>query len=258
VGFILPGAIIFALLYQGGPMSWILISGIAFGLFGCVNSLGLPAPEAPAKVEANQSSSRLPTARAARALGRGPVLVFCCAIFLSGLANASFVAFFPLYLTDVVGLEAQWISPITNLGVVLEIFFMLGLGWFLRCWGFKKLLVAAMICSGARMAALALFPTPLVALVTQGVHGLIVLGMMVAPVMYVNQQAEEGDRNSVQGLYTMAVVGTSRVLGSFLAGFLAKGSLPTLFSYASALTFAAALLLLFAFHDELQPQSAAT
>jgi PPP family 3-phenylpropionic acid transporter len=259
LGFILPGALIFALLYRGGGMSWILSSGIAFGLLGAVNALRLPAtlPSGASELsDATASSNRLPTAQAVRALVRRPVLVFCVSLFLTGLASAGFVAFFPLYLTDVVRVEPHWISPITNLGVVCEIFFMLGLGWFLKNWGLKKLVVAGMLCMALRLLALALFPIPAVAISSQLIHGLIVLATMVVPVMYLNQQAGDTDRNSIQGLYTMAVAGTSRVAGSFLAGYVAKQGLPWVLGYSSALTFAAAALLMIAFHDELAPQTA--
>jgi PPP family 3-phenylpropionic acid transporter len=265
IGFILPGALIFVLLYRGFGINGILFSGILFGVLGALNALRLPSPPCapPAKEEcpARQSKLRqvkahLPTAQAARALRRPPVLVFCLSMFLTSMGSAAFGAFFPLYLTDVVGVAQHWIAPITNVGVVFEIFFMLGFGWFLSRWGFKRLIIAGMLCMTLRMLTLAMFPSTAVAVGTQLIHGMVVLATTVAPVMYLNQQASDTDRNSIQGLYTMAIAGTSRMAGSFLAGYVAKVSLTTVFLYSSVLTFAAACLLLFAFHEELIPQAA--
>jgi MFS family permease len=167
------------------------------------------------------------------------------------------MSFFPLYLTDTVGVAQHWIGPISMVGVVFEIFFVLGFSWFLRRWGFKQLIIVGMLCMSLRMLILALSPSLAVVVCTQLVHGMAVIATAVAPVMYLNQQASDSDRNSIQGLYTMVIAGTSRMAGSFLAGYVAKASLATVFLYSSVLTFAAACVLLLAFHEELVPQLAA-
>jgi MFS family permease len=47
--------------------------------------------------------------------------------------------------------------------------------------------------------------------------------------MYLNTHAEEGYRNSIQGLYTMLVAGVFSIAGNIAAGYLAEISLITLF-----------------------------
>jgi PPP family 3-phenylpropionic acid transporter len=254
IGFIVPGILLFSLIYRGGSLAWSLALSGFFALLGAVNAMRLPC--APPPDENSQRVAHLPTAAAGRALSRRPVLVFCGCIFLASMASASFGAFFPLYLMEEVGVAQQWISPITNVGVFFEVFFMLSFGWFLERLGFKKLVIIAMMCMAARLALLALFPSPAVAIVTQLVHGMVVLGVMVAPVLYLNQQADDHYRNSIQGLYTMAVIGTSRMTGSFVAGYIAKASLVSVFAYAAIITVLAAGVLMFAFHDDLLPQTA--
>jgi MFS transporter, PPP family, 3-phenylpropionic acid transporter len=252
IGFIVPGILLFVLVYRGGSLSWSLaLSGI-FALLGAVNALRLPCATPPATGRVGH----LPTAEAGRALSRRPVLVFCIAIFLASMASAAFGAFFPLYLTDEAGVAPQWIAPITNVGVFLEVFFMLSFGWFLERLGFKKLVMAGMLCMALRLALLAIFPSAATAVATQAVHGMVVLAVMVAPVIYLNQQADSHYRHSIQGLYTVAVIGTSRMAGSFAAGYVAKASLLSVFAYASVLMTLAAAVLLFAFHDELAAQAA--
>ena len=260
IGFIVPGVGLFFLLRRGAAFDVVLLSTLACCGLSAINSLRLPAPDSSAATEDNavreRLSSSLPTADAARAMRRAPVLIFCLSLFLAGVANAAFYTFFPLYLTDVVGLAKAWIAPISNVAVVFEIFFMLGFQWLLGRFGLKRLLMLGMVCLVLRLGALALFPIPAVVVGTQLVHGLIVVALFVAPVIYLNQQAGATFRNSIQGLYTMTVSGTSRILGSFIAGYIAKESLPLLFVSSAALTLVAAALLLFAFHDQLTPNAA--
>jgi PPP family 3-phenylpropionic acid transporter len=259
IGFIVPGVFLFFLLRRGAGFDVVLLSTFAFCGLSALNALRLPPPAAtPIDKETalkKRLSSSLPTAEAARALRRAPVLIFCVSLFLAGLGNAAFYSFFPLYVTDVVGLDKAYIAPISNVAVVFEIGFMLGCGWLLQRLGLKRLLLAGMIALVLRLLALALFPIPFVAVATQLVHGLIVISLGVAPSIYLNQQADDTYRNSIQGLYTMTVQGSSRILGSFLAGWVAKQSLPLLFIGSAALIAVAAALLLFAFHDELMSET---
>jgi len=249
LGFILPSILLFGLLREGGVVDASLIAATAFCLLGLVNSLRLPDPRiyvAESTPHAT-ASSQLPTAAAGRALLRRPVLVFCVGMMLSHIASSAYYGFFPLYLTEVVGVEERWIGPIFNAGVVLEIGYMLSFGWLINRLGFKRFMIVGIICMGLRMALLAAYPSAVVAVGSQAIHGMVVLAMQVAPAMYLNRQAGDQYRSSIQGLYTMAVAGTSRVAGSLIAGQLAQDSLLHLFGYAAALSLVAAALFLFAF-----------
>ncbi len=262
LGFILPGILLFLILFRGGALSWILASGALFSLLGAFNASRLPAPlsfenkaqrnalEANENAGAKVRATRLPTLEAARALSRGPVLVFCVAMFLVGLANAAYYGFYPLYLTDVVGVREYWIGPINNVGALFEIGFMLCFGRLMKALGFKRLMLLGLGCMAFRFAILAAFPFAPVAVAAQLIHGMIVLATLVAPVMYLNRQAGASFRNSIQGLYTMAIAGASRIAGSFIAGFIAQKSLSILFLSASLLACSALLLMFFAFPSE--------
>jgi PPP family 3-phenylpropionic acid transporter len=275
VGFIVPGVALFGLFWRGGGISWILACAILFSMLGALNAFILPAPQRTSQNEKAASNApkstsygahdrsrpwwarfrKLPTFKAARALSRPQVRIFCACLMLTNVAGAAYFAFFPLYLTEVVGITPQWIGPINNVGVVFEIFFMLGFSWFLKHWGFKTLMLAGIACMAARMALLAAFPIPAVAVATQVIHGLVVLAITVAPVMYLNLQAGESYRNSMQGLYNMVVAGSPRMVGSLLGGYIAQGSLLLVMALAALLTLVAGSVLLFAFHDEAVPQA---
>ena len=63
--------------------------------------------------------------------------------------------------------------------------------------------------------------------------------------MYINRLAGAEFRNSIQGVYAMLVLGSPRIVGSYLGGRLAEFSLPLLFAIAAVLvTIAAAVLAL--------------
>jgi MFS family permease len=53
-------------------------------------------------------------------------------------------------------------------------------------------------------------------------HGLTIIGLMVAPVMYLNSLADDSYRNSVQGWYVMVVVGIFAIVGNTVSGLLAQ------------------------------------
>src|SRR5688500_19272023 len=50
-------------------------------------------------------------------------------------------AFYPIYLTERVGLDEKWIGQVSNLAVVIEIFFVFGCGALVARLGMKRLLL---------------------------------------------------------------------------------------------------------------------
>jgi MFS family permease len=49
-----------------------------------------------------------------------------------------------------------------------------------------------------------------------------VIALYIGPVMFLNRLAGDEFRNSIQGVFTMAISGTARVFGSLAAGFTAS------------------------------------
>ncbi len=254
LGFIVPSLIVFGFIRAGHTTAVILIAGIGFALIGLFNSFFLPDPrlsqEPTNEASTETEKRRLPTIEAARALLSSNTLIFCGAMVLNHLAGAAYIGFYPLLLTNTINIGEEWIGLIFNLGVAIEIFFMLGFGHLLRHLGLKYILALGAASMSLRMFLLALFPNVGIAILVQAVHGLAILGMQVAPVMYVNQQAEDRYRNSIQGLYTMAVVGIPRVSGSIIAGQIAEVSLRGLFWYGGALSLLSSLIFFFLFRDD--------
>jgi PPP family 3-phenylpropionic acid transporter len=250
VGFIMPSVVLYFVLTQGGTMGAALACGALLCMAGAVNALiFLPRLDPAAEQQAERKAARLPTLAAARALREPHVLVFCIAMALAHMAAAGYYQFYPVYLTDVMHFEKRWVGLIANLGVVVEIFFMLSFGWFMSRLTLRGLMVVGVAVTAIRFLLLAFVHTPAVAIGTQLVHGMTVLVLHVAPPIYLNARAGDAYRNSIQGVYGMLVAGAARILGSVLSGRVAEYSLTLNFAGCAGLCVIATGLFYFAFRE---------
>lgn len=262
VGFIAPSVVLYFWLAARAPISAAIVAGIILSALGAIAAFALPRTRAisrttlpPAEVpgvEANArhgGRSRLPTVEAAKAMLQPHMLAFCLAMWLCHLAAAGYYAFYPLYLTETVGIAPQWVGLIANIGVAIEIFFMLGFGWLVHKLSFRGLLAISAAATAGRFALLAMFPTVAVAVGTQVLHGPMVLLIHVAPPIYLNERAGPTFRSSMQGLYAVAIYGTGRVIGNVAAGYIAEFSIPHVFTASVVVTVLAAALFVFAFKN---------
>lgn len=261
VGFIVPSLLLFGFLAQGAHLNAILIAASFFCLLGLLNALRLPDTRigsTPLTIAENpspetdspaSSKAQLPFVEAWNVLRRPPVIVFCLSLMLVHLTSAAYYVFYPLYLSEVIGIEQQWIGLIFNLGVLCEIGFMLGFGWLLDRLGFKKFMAVGMFCLVIRLGMLAAFPTLTVAIGSQILHGMIVIALQIAPALYLNRQAGDQYRTTMQGLLTM-LTGAARVAGSIIAGQVAEVSLLQAFGSAAVLSLLAAVFFIGAFRDD--------
>lgn len=244
IGFLLPGVGLYLLMQHGASADVALQIASGVALLGLVNALTLPRVSMASPARAS-GRARAPTLSAARALSRGPALVLCASMFLAHLAAAVYYGFYPIYLTAQIGFAPKWVGVIFNLGVVIELGVMFAVGALIRRLGIKGALVVGLACSALRFAILALVPSPFWAVATQVFHGVMVITLHVMPPMYLDGLARDAYRTSMQGLYTMVVVGLTRLIGNQVAGRVADISLLWLFgASAVALVIAAALLLI--------------
>jgi PPP family 3-phenylpropionic acid transporter len=244
LGFIVPSLALWGLLRAGADIDVILLAGITVCAAGACLSFALP--RVGADEVAARGARRLPTLEAARRMREPHLLLFALAMLLVHLSVAGYYAFYPLYLTQAVGLGQEWLGVIANLGVVVEIFFMMGFGRLLHRLGMRGLLVAGALAVAARLGLLFAAPTVAVAVGTQVFHGLTVLLVHVAPPVYLNHHADPAFRNSMQGFFAMTVYGTGRIAGNVLAGLVAEHSLFAVFGLGAGLTLAAVPLFLVA------------
>jgi PPP family 3-phenylpropionic acid transporter len=253
LGFILPAAGLYALMVRGAAADVAILAAGGIGVLALINAWSLPRvaagrPRAGAGA-GRRARGRMPTLAAAQQIFRGPALVLCASMFMAHLALAVYYGFYPIYLTGEIGFAGEWVGLIVILGVVVELGVMMAVGALVRTLGMKGALLLGLGATAVRFAILALLPTPFWAVATQVLHGLTVVALHVLPAMYLDSLAEDAYRTSIQGLYTMVVIGLTRLVGSQLAGRLAEVSLLWVFGAAAIALLCAALLLLVGFRD---------
>jgi PPP family 3-phenylpropionic acid transporter len=226
IGFILPSLILYFPLSQGAEPRMILPCAITYCLLSLANSFTLD----PVKRIGAGASSRLPTRQALTAIFAPNARWLSIGLFFGFFAAATYYAFIGNYLDEVVGIPKRYIGLIINLGVLLEVGCTLLMPWMQRKIHLKGVMVLGLGCMVTRMILLYWFPSPTTAIVAQIGHGFEVLALYIGPVMFLNRLAGDEFRNSIQGVFTMAVGGTARVLGGVSAGYVAthfglKGSL---------------------------------
>lgn len=244
VGFIVPSLFLYLLFWWGASIVTILYAAALVGALGYLNTLRLPSFSAgPAKPLAEGKKKSIPTIEAIRVFATPRMVCIASALFLAHLGSAAYFGFYPLYLTREIGLSEKAAGLVFNIGVVVEIVFILGFGWALRKFGLRQLMVISMALTALRMLLLAAFPTVEMAVVSQVLHGMVVIALQVGPVLFLNSLAGDHFRSSIQGFYTMAIAGTSRVIGHLWAGSLAEVSLLSIYFFAGILSGVSFLIL---------------
>lgn len=223
IGFLCTSALVFVASSAGLPHPVIAVALLTTTV-GLWNARTLPRTLPP-----TAGGGRLPTIDAARLLLRPPVFVFCLGIGLVLFTNAAYYSFYPIYLTEVAGFAPKWIGLIANVGVVLELGYLLLFDRYRARIALPAVILAGALTSTFRMAVLAFLPSPIWATAFQLFHGITVLGVFIAPAMYLNSLAGDTYRSSVQGLYVMVVPCAFGILGNLVSGQLANRGLLTLY-----------------------------
>lgn len=244
IGFILPSLILFYPLSRGAPAKVILPCAVSFCLLSLLNSLSLPAVTKP-----KQTSNRLPTKEALRAIFAPNARWLSIGLFFGFMAVSAFYAFIGNFFDEEVGIPKKYIGLIINIGVLIEVGFTLLMPWMQRKIHLRGIMVLGLFCMVLRMVLLAFFPTPAMAVVVQLCHGLEVLALFVGPVMFLDRLATDEFRNSIQGVFTMAIGGVARVVGGVAAGMVVmnfglRGGL----IYGAILSVISFLIITFLFH----------
>lgn len=261
VGYMLPSVLLYFALDVGASLGVLPWLTVALCLIGVAGARALPQPGLTVSITplgaegigSGRSPDRSRVAilvgagvalrEAARVLGRRPVRRLWLGMFAMQVTVAAWGAFYPLHLTRVVGVDARWVGLIINVGVVVEIGYMLGFGWLLYRLGWRRLMTGGALGQALRLGLLAASPTLAVAIGTQLLHGFVVIVTLVGSRVLINESAPEHARHSGQGLYTMSVLGGGRVVGSLAAGAVAGLGLPVLFAASAALAVVGAGLL---------------
>ncbi len=255
-GFIVPSLILYGLIeFYHFPSSVIMPCAVVFCLLSMINSFRLPKLNPVEVVESDESgdSSKdekkggLPTVAALKVLISPEARFLSLGLVLAFTATTAYYGYISLYYAKVIGIKESQIGLYLSIGVVLEIGFTLMMPFLQRWIRLKGILIAGLFFMALRMLLLAAFPNIWTVLLTQIGHGVEALALYVVPVMFFNRLAGNEFRNSIQGVYTMMVGGTSRVMGGLIAGVVAEEGMTTLFYYSGCLAAAALAVIVFFF-----------
>jgi MFS transporter, PPP family, 3-phenylpropionic acid transporter len=265
VGFIVPSIVLYVLMSEavGAPIGASLACGAVIGLFAVGNTAWLPrtrgavgtsnpGAEVPELNPPVKDGRGTPTMQALRRMLQPDMALFCLAMWLVQVSAGAYYSFYPIYLTREIDLGNQWLGPISTVGVLLEVGYILAFAWLLKRFGLRWLMTIGVMAVTVRMALLAWVPTLTVAVGTQVIHGLMVLVVHVAPPVYLNHRAEPAYRNSIQALFVMLVYGTGRIAGSLLGGLISESSesgVLAVFGWAAVAAGLSAVLFAVAFKD---------
>jgi len=276
VGFILPSLGLFVILWIGWSLDWVLITCLLFSIVGAFNALGLPHfsrpnqgaqdnPADPAEQSTQKTGLRdlsQPTLEALRRLLNREALVFALGMWLLIFTISIYYTFYPVLLAREpdqggMGIDPAWLGLIANLGVLVEVPFMLAFGWLLKNMGLRWFMVWGAAFMAARMALLWLMPNVWTGVGTQIFHGMMVLVTHVAPPVYFNHLAHHQRRHTTQGLYVVLVVGTARIAGNIAGGQISEINLAYAFMLITILCMIAAVLFALAFRPKVDPHALA-
>jgi PPP family 3-phenylpropionic acid transporter len=248
IGYMVPSFALYFLMARGYATSISLIIAIAVCGLGAANLLlflpTLPNPPAAA------DQPRLPSLDAMRVLARPPLRVFCIAMFILWLGITAWATFYPIYLKEL-GVQVKWLGPVSSLSIVVEIAFTAGFGWIVARMGLRRVMLLGVGAAIVRLFLLAAVKNPAVAIAVQIFHGPWVLALFVAPPSFINRNAGDRFRHSLQGVYAMLISGAAVLVGNLLCGWVkdTRGT-AALFYGASACALVAMILLWVAFHEE--------
>ncbi len=217
IGFILPSLILYVPLANGATAAAIIPCAVGFCLLSLANSFTLSPVSRPLP----DGRGKLPTGEALRAIFAPNARWLSIGLFFGFMAASSYYAFIGNYLDEGVGISKKHIGLIINIGVILEVGCTIMIPQMQRLIHLKGIMVLGLSCMVARMLALALFPSTTVAVIAQIGHGFEVIALYIGPVMFLNRLASDQFRNSIQGVFTMAIGGTARVIGGVAAGAVA-------------------------------------
>ena len=251
VGFLCTSALVFLATTAGMPAPIIGIAAVTAAI-GFLNARRLPRSLPPPA-----GGGRLPTVDAARLLLRPPLFIFCLGIGLILFTNAAYYSFYPLYLTEVAGFEPRWVGLIASIGVVLELGYLLLFDRFRARISLPAIIIFGALTCSLRLAMLAFLPSPFWATAFQLFHGIGVIGVFIAPAMYLNSLAGDDYRSSVQGLYVMLVPGGFGILGNLISGQLAAAGLINLYQISLWIALVGTTLLVVAFALQRRAQRSA-
>ena len=164
-----------------------------------------------------------------------------------------------------IGLKDSQIGPAMTVGQFAEIAAMAYLGFFLKRFGFRKVIFLGVLAYAARYAVFGTVTLPIwIMVVSQAFHGICYAFFFAGAYIYVDKIADEDVRHSAQTVFGMIILGGGPVIGGWLSGYLQETFTQAgLFDYSlfwytlSAVGFVTALFFGFMFREQVEERTAA-
>ena len=120
-----------------------------------------------------------------------------------------------------IGLKDSQIGPAMTVGQFAEIAAMAYLGFFLKRFGFRKVIFLGVLAYAARYAVFGTVSFPIwIMVVSQAFHGICYAFFFAGAYIYVDKIADEDVRHSAQTVFGMIILGGGPVIGGWLSGYL--------------------------------------
>ena len=120
-----------------------------------------------------------------------------------------------------IGLKDSQIGPAMTVGQFAEIAAMAYLGFFLKRFGFRKVIFLGVLAYAARYAVFGTVTLPIwIMVVSQAFHGICYAFFFAGAYIYVDKIADEDVRHYAQTVFGMIILGGGPVIGGWLSGYL--------------------------------------
>ena len=164
-----------------------------------------------------------------------------------------------------IGLKDSQIGPAMTVGQFAEIAAMAYLGFFLKRFGFRKVIFLGVLAYAARYAVFGTVSFPIwIMVVSQAFHGICYAFFFAGAYIYVDKIADEDVRHSAQTVFGIIILGGGPVIGGWLSGYLQETFTQAgLFDYSpfwytlSAIGFVTALFFGFMFREQVEERAEA-
>ena len=250
IGFIAPSCVLFYVLSGDKTIANSLWCAVLFCFLSYIATFLMKKNAVNEK-----SSTKKPTRESFKVLLSPKMIPFCIGIFLAYTAANCYFPYLSVFFKDYIGIKNNLITVITSLGVAIEIIYISKLNFIRKYITLRGVTAIGLGSMAIRLSLLATFPEIQIAILIQIFHGLEILSMFVLPIMYLDQVAGPGFRNSIQGAFTILISVPSRLVGFLLAGEVARawGSKEVL--YVSSLLCAIGMITIALFFREVNQKN---
>ena len=165
------------------------------------------------------SKAELPSRQALSAAVAPPLRGLFVANCFASSALAIFYITYPRFLQEI-GCSTATTGLIINLGVLYEIILMPFSGRIIAALGLRNVILLGLLSLPIRLFISAAWPTIPVAIATQIFHGPLVIGLLIGVPIFLQQNADNSFRHSLQSINTTINHGLTRIIGPAIAATL--------------------------------------